>query len=191
MLDPNTGLIIGACGLGIVCLGLVAAMMFVVLRLTGRGYMEFLSIFVPNKEDKDEPSYIARSRPDLRHIVKQSADFESAIAKNVVNNDLRPTEPPPSIIPAQSAPSPLPRGLSSGTPVPFGPGTPPSFTPPSFNDEPTAPPEEGLPPATPRLRNVDPLNRPRKNRVNDNYSQDEIFGGILDDDGDGQIDDYQ
>jgi hypothetical protein len=192
MLDANTGLILGACGLGIVCFGLVAGMLFVVLRLTGRGYMEFLSIFVPQKEDKDEPNYIARRRPDLRHIA-QGADFEAAIAKNVVQDDLRPTTgtPPPinSGFPAQSTPP----SFSSGTPVPFGqplsPPQPPTFTPPSFNDQPPA--DAGLPPAMPRLRNVDPLNRPRSNRTRDGYSDDEVFGGILDDDGDGQIDDYQ
>lgn len=183
MLDANTGLILGACGLGIVCFGLIAVMLFVVLRLTGRGYMEFLSIFTPSKEDKDEPNYVARRRPDLRHIA-QGADFDAAIAKNVVNDELRP--PASSGFPAQSAP------FSSGTPVPFAQGTPPpAFTPPSFTDQPSAPADPGLPPATPRLRNVDPLNRPRRNRINDQYSDDEIFGGLLDEDGDGQIDDYQ
>jgi hypothetical protein len=172
-------------------------MLFVVLRLTGRGYMELFSIFVPNKDDKDEPNYIARSRPDLRHIT-QGSDFEAAVAKNVVNDDLRPGAPsaPAPGFSSQAVPpsSPLPSGFSSGTPIPYRPGTPPppppSFTPPSFNDQPDAPADAGLPPATPRLRNVDPLNRPRSNRT-DNYSDDEIFGGLLDDDGDGEIDDYQ
>lgn len=175
MIDANTGLVLGACGLGIVCFGVVAVMLFVVLRLTGRGYMEFLSVFTPAKEDKDEPNYQARSRPNLRHIA-QGADFDAAIAKNVVQDELRPTS---SGFPAHAAPP----SFSSGTPVTFG----QPVTPPSFDDQPPA----GLPPATPRLRNFDPLNRTRRDRNRDNYSQDEIFGGILDDDGDGEIDDYQ
>lgn len=141
-MDQSTGLLSGLCGLGIICSGLLLVGLLVVIRLTGRGLLPLLSIFLNRRADSkpvDMP-LPRRRRVDLRARA-QSADFDSALAAASYQE---PDAPPPA--------SPL-----GATPQ-------------------TAP----LPPAAP--------DRPWRNGRRRPRNEDEIFGGMLDNNGDGDVD---
>lgn len=145
-MDGSVLIIVAACGLSLVCVG-VLVIIFMTIGRMGGGVMGFLSIFGRGADkDEDDPAYVLRPRPNLRRIVN-TQDFDTAIAKNIVQNE-------------------------NGSPF----STPPS-----------------VPSVTPRSRldaaRRSTLRRTPNRRPSDNYSDDEIFGGILDDDGDGSVDD--
>jgi hypothetical protein len=138
MLD-NPLIILAVCGLGIVCIGLIA-IGFIGLRFGG-GVMDFFSILLNASRIEDDDFVRVRRRPNLRNIADAN-DFDSAVAKNLLQNDqnipkLRPTRPSSARLDAAR------RGA---------------------------------------------LGSRRRRRESDDYSDDEVFGGILDEDGDGSVD---
>jgi hypothetical protein len=138
----NPLLLLGVCGLALVC-GTILVVAVIVMARLGGGTMGFLSLFGGRDANRDDEatSYVPRPRPNLRRIV-DTQDFDAAVAKNIVQND--------------------PNAFS-------GSGS-------------------GSHPASPRLDAARRGGRTRRNTSSDEYSSDEVFGGILDDDGDGSVD---
>src|SRR5688500_5180522 len=66
-MNESTGLLLGLCGLGIVCAGLLFVMLLVVLRVTGRS-LPFVALLFRNRLDTDSPVAQVRlsRRPNLR-----------------------------------------------------------------------------------------------------------------------------
>ena len=152
-MQDNSALLIAVAGFAVVCAGTLFIALLIVLRVTGRSAMSFLSLLIrgANGDPEEEgPVYVQPARPDLRQIA-ESVDFEAAVAKNVVEQ----------------------REFGTGST-------------PALSDTPPPPNADKLPPgATPRLERAKRLGRdevPRRRRRD--YSDDEIFGGILDVDGD-------
>lgn len=139
-MDQSTGFVSGLCGLGIVCGGLLVIGLVVFIRLTGRGLLPLLSIFLNRRAESQSVDLPLprRRRVDLRARAR-AVDFDSALSAAQAQ-DTPPAAPPvPS---AQTAP---------------------------------------LPPAAP--------DRPWLNgRRLRSRNEDEIFGGMLDVDGDGDPD---
>ncbi len=129
-----TLLLVGACGLGLLCLVSLGIGLAVMSGVMGGGG---LRLFGRSVSRAPQPSATRRERPDLR-AQAASADFDAALARY---SD--PTAPP-------------------GPPL-------------------AAPPDQG-----PLLIDRPPARRPA--RPDDGYSDDEVFGGILDETGDGYPD---
>lgn len=137
----NPLVVLGVCGLAVVCVVAVVGVFFFVFRATD-GVFDFFSLLNNASQEDDDDSVRVRPRANLRGIAKNS-DFDSAVAKHLVQND-------------QNLPN-----LKSGR--------------------------------TASSTRLDAARRsslrPERNRgESDNYSNDEIFGGILDEDGDGSVD---
>jgi len=135
----NPLIILAVCGLGIVCIGLIV-IGFIGLRL-GSGVFDFFSIFSNASKIEDDDFVNVSRRPSLRNIADAN-DFDSAVAKNLIQRDqnipnLRPTRPSSARLDAAR------RGA---------------------------------------------LNSRRRRKESDEYSDDEVFGGILDEDGDDSVD---
>jgi hypothetical protein len=153
--ENNVGFLIGIAGFAVVCAGLLFVALLIVLRVTGRSAMSFLSLFIRGSmQDKgeDEISYIPRPQPNLRQIA-DSVDFDAAVAKNVVEQE----EFGKSAAPAPGAQA------QAGD---------------DWQDLNTPSLERAQ-----RLSGTQSLKRRPKD-----YDNDEIFGGLLDDDGDGNVD---
>jgi hypothetical protein len=82
-------------GLAVMCVGLIAVALIVVFRTAGEHSIEFLMMLARGgKEEADEDSrHFATRRPDLRSIAK-SQDFDSALAKHVVQDEIEPRTTP-------------------------------------------------------------------------------------------------
>lgn len=106
----NTLLILGLVGMAVVCAGLFVILFVTVFRFTGRNFMGFLSVLARSSKDDpaDDPSFIVSPKPDLRALA-DSQDFDTALARHVVQDEIEPQaakrsarNAPPST-PAQSA----------------------------------------------------------------------------------------
>jgi len=133
--DESTGLLLGVCGLGITCTGVMVFLALAFFRVTGRSLLAFL----PGR-DSGTPAIarLSRRRINLRERAK-AVDFDSALQTYAARQSGRAPEPPATL-------------------------------PPRF-DKPARPPSA--------------FNLRRRLRPRD---EDEIFGGLLDIDGDGEPD---
>ncbi len=142
-MQDNSALLIAVAGFAVVCAGTLFIALLIVLRVTGRSAISFLSLLIRGADsdrEEDAPAYIPPARPDLRQIAN-TVDFEAAVAKNVVEQQE------------------------------FGTGSTPAQ-----GDTST------LPPHLQRAQRLGRDEVPRRRRQD--YSDDEVFGGILDVDGD-------
>jgi len=82
-------------GLAVMCVGLIAVALIVVVRTAGEHSIEFLMMLARGgKEgDDEEKTHFATRRPDLRTIAK-TQDFDSALAKHVVQDEIEPRTAP-------------------------------------------------------------------------------------------------
>lgn len=149
-MQDNSALLIAVAGFAVVCAGTLFVVLLIVLRVTGRSAWSFLSLLIrggSGDPKEDEPGYVPRPRPNLRQIA-DSVDFESAVTKNVVEQQE---------FGASTSSLPIPDRASSSD--------------------------------TPRLRRVERLGEDKAPpRRQQGYDQDEVFGGMLDFDGDGDPD---
>lgn len=178
--------IIAACGMSIICVGLLAVGAIALIRFTGRNLpanIGFLSQMLNTGSESADYTAPQRrrersSRPDFRQRA-QSLDFEDIVASK------RQQNPPPALKgDSQSLRRPTP-GNDSGF-RPLGGGTPPPPVPPSTPSKPAAP-DLGSTNYTGKYSTNSPRFGSRRRR-RDNSKQDEIFGGMLDEDGDGDLD---
>lgn len=143
MQQDSLPLMLGVCGLSVVCLTILVVVALVAVRFAGRGFLPILGLVRGITDDEEgKPVPAATPRTDLRQIA-QTHDFDSALARQMVRGST-PTEPPAPTIPSQSLP--------------------PSDQRPAFLDR-----------------------HPRSDERRRDYD-DEIFGGLLDFDGDGEPD---
>jgi len=157
--SSDTLLIVLGCGLALLCAVVLVVVGVFVLRLTTRGIFPVLGSlrqqFSEEREADNEKVYAPEPRPNLRAIAQQH-DFNSALAQQVIENQIEPPPPPP--ITVQNAP--------------FAPTTPP------------------LEPRAPDTRFGS--RRPNDERQRDDGRRrdydDEVLGGMLDIDGDGDPD---
>jgi hypothetical protein len=101
-MQDNTLLILGLVGLAVVCFGIFVFFFLTLLRLSGHRIFSFLQ-FVDrsaHEEDQADRSYIQNPKPNLRAIA-QSNDFDAALAKHVVQDEIEPRASKP--LPTQSA----------------------------------------------------------------------------------------
>ncbi len=178
--------IVAGCGLSIICVGLLAVGIIVLIRFTGSsilgnmGNLGFLSQFLnPGESDYTAPTpqRSRGQRPNFRQRA-QSQDFEDIVASK------RQQNPPPAFKgDSQSLRRPTP-GNDSGF-RPIGGGTPPPPIPPSTPAKPAAPADLGSTDYTGKY-SKNPRFGSRRRR--DDRNQDEVFGGMLDEDGDGDLD---
>ena len=151
-MTDNSTLLIAIAGFAVVCAGTLFILLLIILRVTGRSAWTFFSLLLRRGSDtniEDQTSPIPPPRPNLREIASQ-IDFETAVTRNVVEQDQFGTNAAPP--PGTSAP------LQSPPPMPN----------------------------LDRAKRLGTDNLPR--RRNQGYDQDEVFGGLLDDDGDGSPD---
>jgi len=195
-MQDNAPVIIAACGLATVCVGIFLVGAFLVLRFLGADMFSFvrglpgLAREERGKVNVESVQRQSRDRGDLRARA-QSLDFDAAVAQY---ND--PQNPPQSgTFGAQSAPQNAP--LSSGRPrtsSPTGPsgpsGSPSGWTTAGGSglDENAAPSEDNPFGDVPRPNLRDRTSGPRPKKRRRNGNDDEIFGGMLDGDGDGSVD---
>jgi hypothetical protein len=104
-MQDSTLLILGVCGLSVVCIGLVAVIAVFVFRVTGSRLIGALGSFSSalGRDEEDRPKPRLRRRPDLRAIA-DAQDFNAAVAKNIVTGQSAPSADAP--IPPESAPTP-------------------------------------------------------------------------------------
>lgn len=90
-MQDNTLVILALVGLAVVCLGLFVVLFVTVFRFTGRNFMGFLSLLVRDSKDEGngQPSTIKPPKPDLRSIA-EAQDFDSALARHVVQDEIEP-----------------------------------------------------------------------------------------------------
>jgi hypothetical protein len=99
-MQDNTLLVIGLVGLGVICLGLLVILFLAMLRFTGHHMLGFFTFWGRGGEDKDDGTkFIPSAKPDLRSIAANQ-DFDSALAKHIVQDEIEPRSTP-----AQRAPS--------------------------------------------------------------------------------------
>ena len=194
-MNESTALILSICALLLVGGGLALLVTFVVLRFGVRwmrglpgGAMGMFSGFLREKED-DSASYQAQSKPRRPNLnnVAADLDFDAAVARHA--GDQKPPDPddppmaqrldtnPPNIQSSVSG-----RIMRDGRYRRVTGETPGREKDQDFRrvgDDKPLDFEDDLPPAR-------PLRRKRRNRRDSN--QDELFGGMLDEDGDGDLD---
>jgi hypothetical protein len=109
--QDNTLIILGICGFLTVCFGLLVLAFITIFRFGGRNFLGFLGILSRGAKEADAETSgrFVPSRRDL-HNVAQEHDFEAALAKHIVTDELAPTHPP-----AQSAQSVNPYTPSAPT----------------------------------------------------------------------------
>lgn len=167
--------------LAFICLLIVVVVVAVFMRITGGGILPMIrSLFgqFRDEEKDDAPLVTSKPRPDLRAIAQQH-DFNAALAQQVIENQTVQPAPPP--ITPQNAPYVPPAPANTPT-TPTIVTPPPTFVPPAGTTH-TAPPT--LEPRTPEPR-FGHRRRADDGRRRDH--DDEVFGGMLDMDGDGDPD---
>jgi hypothetical protein len=103
-MQDNTLLVIGLVGMGVICLGLVVILFLAMLRFTGHHMLGFFTFWGRGGDnDKDDGTkFIPSARPNLRSIA-QAEDFDTALAKHIVQDEIEPRTTP--VQRAPSAPS--------------------------------------------------------------------------------------
>ena len=123
-MQSNSLVVITLVGLGVICVGLLVILFLAMLRFTGHHMLGFFTFWGRGAEAKDDESvYVPSAKPNLRSIA-QAEDFDSALAKHIVQDEIEPRS-----IPARQSPD----------------------APSAFTTSPTPPPASPFPDATPRL----------------------------------------
>ena len=167
--------------LAFMCLLIVMFIVVLFLRITGRGIIPLILSLrqqLPGIEE-EEPIVTSKSRPNLRAIAEQH-DFNAALAQQViVNQHEQPTPPPitPQNAPYVSQVAPTPLETHIHTP-------PPTFVAPPPNTVALTP----TTPIEPREPDVRLGSRRHRDEGRRREIDDEVFGAMLDDDGDGNLD---
>jgi hypothetical protein len=101
-MQDNTLVILGVVGLALVCGGLFLFVALTLFRATGSRLLSYFSLFTRDAGDEGSSQTYAKSpAPNLRAIA-QANDFDSALAKHVVQDEIEPhaaqrLQPPPSV----------------------------------------------------------------------------------------------
>lgn len=189
-MQDNAPVIIAACGLATVCVGIFLVGAFLVVRFLGADLFSFIR-GIPGlaKEERGNVNIEAvknqaRDRSGLKARA-QSLDFDAAVAQ--YDNPQGPAQG--GTFGAQSAPSGRPRTTSPSAPS----GTESGWTTAggSSVDENTSSddnPFGDVPRRSLRGSDRTSSNDPRLKKRRRSGNDDEIFGGMLDDDGDGSVD---
>lgn len=167
-LDGNTIIVLALVGLALLCLVGFLFVAVLVFRFARLGVLPLLGSLREQVNDlEDDPRYAPKPHADLRSIAQQH-DFNAALAQQVIEKQLEP--PPPAPITPQNAPY-VPDAATSTPDEPRFHTPPPTFVPP-----------------TPRFgqRRADEQRRRDEGRRRDH--DDEVFGGLLDIDGDADPD---
>ena len=168
--------LLAVCGLGFLCVGLIVVGVLAAVRLMGGGLLDnlgFLGDFLGGETDDytAPPRQRGRGqRPDFRQRA-QMLDFDQAVASKRQQN-------PPAALKGDSQSVQRPGAAPNDGFQPLGGSRP---QPPASTDRPEIDLGTNTYPGkydTPRLGA-----RRRRDR-----NQDEVFGGMLDEDGDGDLD---
>ena len=188
-MQDNAPVIIAACGLATICVGVFVIGAFFVLRFLGADLFSFIR-GLPGlaREERGNVNVEAvknqaRDRSGLKARA-QSLDFDAAVAQY----DNPQGSPQSGTFGAQSAPPSAP--LSSGRPRTSSPSSPSGTSSGwttaggrSADDNPFGDVPRRSLRGTDRTSSNDPRLKKRRSG-----NDDEIFGGMLDDDGDGSVD---
>ncbi len=168
--------ILAACGFGILCVGLIVVGVLVAVRLLGGGLMDNLG-FLGDMLGGETNDYTALprqrgrgQRPNFRERA-QMVDFDAQVASKRQQN-------PPAALKGDS------QSLERRSAAPNE-----GFQP--LGGSPPPPPASTNPPAVDLGTNTypDKYDSPRLGaRRRRDRNQDEVFGGMLDEDGDGELD---
>ncbi len=194
-MDQQTTLIIlGICGFLTVCFGLLVLAFVTIFRFTGRNFLGFLGILARNRDEEDVDLNRVGRVPDLRSIAA-NADFDAALAKHVVQDELAPTHHPPTAYTGQAGASPTPPPNAD----PLGGSIPRRYSAPQQGTvgqtpygaqagQPTPPPTANdlgwVNPALPSLNDTGAL---RDLRRRDRDDDDDLIGGLMGDDDGGVL----
>ncbi len=166
MEEQNLLMLLALGGLALVCLVGLGGLLLLVLRLARGPIAAFFGLLARNVDEADDPDSITsvprRPKPDLRAIARQQ-DFDALVAAR--ERDQR---------------NPMPGGGTGGVITPSERAQSP------FGADRNAPPGTRL-----SDRDVPPppfARRDRRRRDERPHNEDEIFGGMLDFDGDGRPD---
>jgi len=194
--------IIALLGLALACFVTMVVILFLASRVLHRPILSFMSLLGNSSSNEDdlESNLPRQPRPDLNAIASRHT-FENQIATQQL--DPRQTGTARSLNPIQSplgtrdhrrtdlgpAPDSAPPPLSNRPPTLDKPSSAPFGNPPPFNIGGNPPP---LPPYDPNSAVISsPRKRPDRpyRPVDEGRDQmDEVFGGMLDSDGDGDPD---
>jgi hypothetical protein len=191
-MDPaqqdNTLLILSVCGIAAVVAAVLILAALLLLRVMRWSIFGIVQGFIqpllsPPSEQVSPPAeaYISRSPLDLKAKAQQ-LDFDEAVAKYRADENLEPGFKP-AIEPA--APTSIDAQLANASPSPLTPASPTPLSPttPAPFDAPIPP--ENTQNTTPLAPGPSPLAQRRAKR---DRSEDEIFGGFMDINGDGDED---
>jgi hypothetical protein len=85
----NTLVIVALVGLALVCLGVLFVAFVMLLRFAGSRPMGLLSMLLGDRDEARESRIVTTPKPDLRAIA-QANDFDAALAKHVVQDEIEP-----------------------------------------------------------------------------------------------------
>ncbi len=88
-MQDNTLVVIALVGLAVVCLGVLFVAFVLLLRFAGSRPLGLLSALLGDKEDDERGRILTTPRPDLRSIA-EAQDFDAALAKHVVQDEIEP-----------------------------------------------------------------------------------------------------
>lgn len=117
-MEERTLVILGICGFLTVCFGLLVLVVATIFRFTGRNFMGFLGLLLQGAkdDDKNENSNQHIHRPPNLRDLAASSDFNAALAKHIVQDEISPT---------LNTTAPIPGGAQTGF-TSLSPGTPAS-----------------------------------------------------------------
>jgi hypothetical protein len=89
-MQDNTLVILGVVGLALVCGSLFLFVALTLFRATGSRLLSYFSLFTRDAADEgNAPTYAKSSAPNLRAIA-QANDFDAALAKHIVQDEIEP-----------------------------------------------------------------------------------------------------
>ena len=105
-MTSNPLIVIALVGLALVCVGLFIAAFIFLFRFAGEHSIEFFSFLAHEsreaENDKDEERVYSSRKPNLRSIAA-SEDFDTALARHVVQSEIEPRIVPPTTTPPQTS----------------------------------------------------------------------------------------
>ncbi len=113
----NPLILAGLVGLALVCGGLLIAAFIFLFRFAGEHSIEFFSFLAHESRDensRDDDKVFTSRKPDLRSIAA-AQDFDSALAKRTVQNEIEPQNARPTL-PAAYNPQSIPPVMPNTAP---------------------------------------------------------------------------
>lgn len=191
-----SGLILALCIGAVVLLGVGAVVLFLVVRFAGAlvpDWLGSLTEIFGSRDDEPTSTYRPRTttrRPNLKSKA-QALDFDAALARH--RHDDTPLPADDIDVKAASI-NPDQFGVNPGSPISGRIMRDGRYrrvtggTPGRERDQDFRRPEGSDPSVKPNIPPLPDNNPPIRRKRRDNRKQDEIFGGMLDEDGDGDID---